>query len=239
MRGRPMLIRVVDLETTGFDSNADMPVEVACVDVTFDGKDASITDMRSSFVNPMRAIPPEVSAIHHIRARDVKDAPFWPDAFRKVIGTVMDGDILCAHNADFDSGWIDRMAEAEVRWLCTLRNARKTYPDLPNHKNFTVLYSVCPDIDIGLLGGSSHRALADAYATATVLCLMLQHVSVDDMLAISDTSKPQILHRVEFGKHKGKLWPEVDKSYLRWLLDTTKDKDVRHTAKHYLSGGRA
>ena len=98
------------------------------------------------------------------------------------------------------------------------------------------------------MGLAAHRALADAYVSAALLRhLVAQIVGKDgwpqEILALAKLlDQPLLLKTCGFGKHKGQPWAQVPKSYLQWMLGpggmTDLDIDTKHTAQHYLKGGR-
>ena len=56
----------------------------------------------------------------------------------------------------------------------------------------------------------------------------------DKMIDIS--SKPVLLTRMYFGKHKGERFRDIPQDYLQWLSDQDDlDEDVRFTVGHYLN----
>jgi hypothetical protein len=75
------MICVLDIETTGLDPKTDAIVEIACVYISTAGV---IGEPRVSLVYPMRQIPPEASAVHHIIDTDVVDAPLLYEAINLV-----------------------------------------------------------------------------------------------------------------------------------------------------------
>jgi hypothetical protein len=54
-----MTVRVIDIETTGTDPASDAIIEIASVDLL---KDGTITNQRSTLVQPPIPVPPESSA---------------------------------------------------------------------------------------------------------------------------------------------------------------------------------
>ncbi len=68
-------VRVIDLETAG-DGPQDV-CEIGSWDVSIE---ADITEDRvACLANPARPISAETMAVHHIRDKDVADAPYWKD----------------------------------------------------------------------------------------------------------------------------------------------------------------
>jgi uncharacterized protein (DUF3820 family) len=59
--------------------------------------------------------------------------------------------------------------------------------------------------------------------------------AVDNKM-IEISSKPVLLSRMYFGKHKGQLFKDILKDYLKWLSGTDDlDEDMRFTVGHYLN----
>jgi DNA polymerase-3 subunit epsilon len=88
---RPLV--VLDLETTGLDSQKDRIVELCALKTHPDGH----TGEMISRVNPGIPIPPETSAIHGITDADVADAPHFADVAANVLH-FLDGCDLCGFN---------------------------------------------------------------------------------------------------------------------------------------------
>jgi len=50
------------------------------------------------------------------------------------------------------------------------------------------------------------------------------------------SSKPVLLSRIYFGKHKGKFFREIPPDYLQWLSGKDDlDEDMRYTVGHYIN----
>ncbi|HGV9242540.1 TPA: exodeoxyribonuclease X [Klebsiella aerogenes] len=218
------MLRVIDTETTSFEGGI---VEIASVDIEF----GEICNPMSDFVRPPEAIGFEAMAIHHITEDMVADAPF----ISEVIGRYLGASVYVAHNAAFDKG---KLPQIDAPWICTLKLARKLYPEFESHGNQYLRYrlGLKPTLPEGLY---AHRALYDCYVTAELLIYMGREAqwTIREMREIS--ASPSLLYRMRFGKHKGKTFEEVateDKGYLRWLLGTDLDEDMEFTVKHWLKG---
>jgi len=138
-----------------------------------------------------------------------------------------------AHNAAFDRRFF---TGGQLPWICTLKAAYKAFPKSPAHNNQTIRYLIdldaSPDFAWGL-SMPSHRALPDAYVTAHILRFLLDNgVSLEAM--IQTTIDPALLPRLAFGKHAGTSWDEVPTDYLEWLTRNHDDRDVKHTARHWI-----
>jgi exodeoxyribonuclease X len=215
-------VRIIDTETTGVEPT-DQLVEIASVDWTEDGLGNSLQTM----VRPTIEIPATASAIHHIRNRDVADAPLAKDA----IARFADAPIFAAHNARFDRMFLP----FEGPWVCTYKVALSLFPDAPAHSNQVLRYWLDladPPAEAGQL---AHRALYDAWTTAFLFERFLEDLTVAQMVTIS--ASPALLPRFSFGKHARIPLSDVPKDYLAWVVGQEFDEDVRFTAQHYLDLG--
>lgn len=222
------LIRVIDCETTGLDPLTDRIVEVASVDVLCyaDGR-SSLVEHNTALINPGIPIPPEASAVHHLTDKDVATAM----SYDTIQPCLRDGapDVFAAHNAAFDRAF----TRLDGNWICTRKVAMYAYPDLTSWSNQVLRYALRLEVPQECLAIMPHRALHDALVTATMLQHFLDRFTVREMLDIS--SKPCLLPRVSFGKHRGQKWSDIPKDYLRWCLGQDMDEDVKHTAHHWLA----
>lgn len=237
-----MLIRVIDLETTGIDPNEGAEIiEIAGVDVLLEAGQGKIVKARSSFVRPEKAIPPETSAVHHIIDEDVRDAMPWNMVRMDYVGA----DAYCAHNAKFERSFVDPDRKSTKPWICTYKLALHTFPDLPSHGNqalryFWGMYDL-PGWATRAELNQAHRALPDTLVTAAHLMEFAKRYTVEEMIRISNG--PVVLSRIRFGKHAGERWSDLPIDYLEWM-DGKKadwDEDVAHTLacelKRRQSGG--
>lgn len=221
------MIRVIDVETTGIDPETDRIVEVGWADLSDEGRTGH------SLVNPERDIPATAKAVHHITEKDVEA---WPtlDAVKPLYEGAP---IYAAHNAKFDRGFL---GDLSAQWICTLKCAMTLIPDAPAFGNQVLRYHLNLDEQIGAHAASTltklmpHRALYDAIITRALLSHLLTLTDQEKLIEISNN--PVLLTTCSFGKHKGALWADVPKDYLRWLVRQEFDENVIHTAKHYLGG---
>ena len=95
-----MIIRCLDIETTGLDAANDAIVEIASVDL---GSDGSIISTAETLVQPGRPVSPAASAIHHLIDDDLKGAPALEDVIQKFAGA----DAYVAHNCSFEKSFLD------------------------------------------------------------------------------------------------------------------------------------
>ena len=161
---------VVDTETTGMRAwHGDRVTEIAAVVV----RNGVICERFETLVNPERPIPRMITALTHIDASMVRNAPVFADVCDELL-RVLEGHVFVAHNVEFD--W--RFLSAELvrargrrlvgRKLCTVRLARRVLPYLRSRR----LDSLARYYDIRIV--DRHRAGGDAHATAHVLLRLLE-----------------------------------------------------------------
>lgn len=153
---------VFDLETTGISKDKNKIIEIGAVKIS-GGK---IVDRFSTLVNPHLKLPPKIVELVHITDEMLVDAPDIKDVF-PMFAKFISGCILVAHNADFDAGFINRVAkdfdiELDNCVLDTLGLSRILLPHLPRHK----LNFVAEHLNVKL--EHHHRAVDDAEATAHI-----------------------------------------------------------------------
>ena len=226
---------VLDVETTGKDPTCDVVVEIgACL-----YRDGLRIATFETLVNPERPIPASASGIHHIRDRDVVGAPKIQDALRALSDFVADASVYVAHNADFDAKFLLDLPARP--WLCTLRLARHLWPSADDFKNQTLRYYLDVD-DADLTGVLSHRALADTFVTAGILCKALDQLrvtvgqrSLQWLLAYA--RRPIEVATMPRGNAstKGKSWSELtDRDLWYWLGREDLDQDLRWNTEQEL-----
>jgi len=163
---------VIDFETTGLSpSYGARPTEIAVVIIS-GGK---ITDRYQSLMNPGLPIPFEIQVLTGITNAMVRNAPSVESVMRKAMEFVSHHPIA-AHNAAFDSKFWDSELRGMQRprrpeFACSMLLARRLFPDAPNHK----LGTLARTLDLPATG-RSHRALADAEATAYLLLHIQQEL---------------------------------------------------------------
>ena len=222
------IIRVIDFETTGMPPDA-MVCEVGWCDVGFNADPfvLRVGAPAGMLVNPNVPMPPEARAVHHISDGDLAGAPAITTGFLKLSEGAPD--VFAAHNCAFEREFF---TGGEKPWICTLKVARRLWPDCPSHSNQCLRYFLGVELD-DALAMPPHRAAPDAYVNAHVLAKALEVASVADM--VKWTSEPSLLPRVTFGKHRGTPWSDVPADYLSWIVEKSDmDADTKFTAKHWL-----
>lgn len=172
---------VFDIETTGLSKETESITEIGAVKVV-GGK---IIDRFSTFVNPERPIPAEITKLTGITNEMVADAPVITEILPKFLEFCQDA-VLVAHNANFDTGFIrlnaERKCGIEVKntVLDTLELSRALLPELKKHK----LDIICEQLGVSLEG--HHRAVNDAEATAEVFLKFIDMLVEKEIYKVDD-----------------------------------------------------
>jgi DNA polymerase-3 subunit epsilon len=207
---------VVDVETTGLTPRDAGITEIGAVRV----RQGAVVGEFTSLVNPGLPIPAEIQVLTGIDDEMLASAPSVASMLPGLLAFA-DGCVLTAHNARFDLSFLTAACEAAgVPWpgfpvLDTVRLARylMAVPD------------EVPDCKLGTLAaffGSpaqpSHRALADARATAEVLTHLISRlaergVTTLDELAAWLAEQGAAEEAARARAPRATRWPR----WLRWL----------------------
>ncbi|RDW19515.1 PolC-type DNA polymerase III [Oceanobacillus arenosus] len=160
---------VFDVETTGLSAVYDTIIELAAVKI----HKGEIMDRFEAFANPHHPLSDTTIELTGITDDMVKDAPEVDEVIRD-FHEWMGDDILVAHNASFDMGFLNQ-ALSRINYdnavnpvVDTLELARFLFPELKNHR----LNTLCKHLDIELT--QHHRAIYDAEATGYLLWKLVQ-----------------------------------------------------------------
>jgi exodeoxyribonuclease X len=221
------VIRVIDFETTGMDPAEGAQVcEVGYCDLHVEERRVDM--FPSSWLCSVRAMPPEVRAVHHISLADCAE---WDEFDAERMFLASSGlDAIAAHNADFET----KFFTSPVPVICTLKAALRVWPDAPGHSNGVLRYWL---EDQGLITldhvktQPAHRAGPDAYTTAHIL-LALFNAGATGKEMVAWTKEPRLLPTCPIGKFRGKPWSEVDEGFLNWMLNQpTMEADLKWNAQ--------
>ena len=179
---------VVDVETTGWSPEAAVITEIGAVLVSGGRVRAEF----SSLVNPGRPIPAPVAALTGISDAMVAVAP-PPGRVLPAFLSFARGNVLTAHNASFDVGFLTAACEScDLPWptlpvLDTVTLARHVLgsDEVPNCKLATL------SAFFGARTPPRHRALADALATADVLAGLLHRLAAAGVTTLTGLSAPR------------------------------------------------
>jgi exodeoxyribonuclease X len=211
-----MRLRVVDLETTGGDRTAEI-IEVGYVDVTSDGAGGwrALPPVTKLF-RPRGEISVHAMAVHHLTPAHFSEAdPHCDEYALREMFLAGPADVMVAHAARFERGFIADTAVGGVPWICTVQSAKAVWPHAPGHSNQVLRYWRRLDLDPAL-ANPAHRAGPDAWVTAHLLIDLLKEATVEQM--IDWTREPRRLERMPFGKHRGRPWSEAPLDYLQWMV---------------------
>ena len=153
---------VFDLETTGFSPIKDKIIEIGAVKV----RGGEVIDHFSTFVNPKKPIPYQITKITSITDHMVISAPSIEEVLPSFLEFIGDG-VLVAHNAGFDVRFIEQACryqdiEPDFLSIDTIALARILLPTLSKYKLDTVVKA------LGISLQNHHRAEDDARATAEI-----------------------------------------------------------------------
>ena len=174
---------VFDLETTGFSAIKDRIIEIGAVKV----QNGEIVDSFSTFVNPKRPIPFEITQLTSITDEMVMDSPDIETILPQFLEFVGDA-VLVAHNAGFDVGFIEQNCryqdiEPDFVYVDTVALARVLLPTLSKYK----LNIVAKALDISL--ENHHRAVDDAGATAEIFVKFVQMLKDRNIMTLKEMNQ--------------------------------------------------
>ena len=174
---------VFDIETTGFSSTNDKITEIGAVKI----ENFEIVDVFSELINPEIDISYKIQELTGITNNLVADKPKIEEILPKFLEFVGD-DVLVAHNADFDMGFISQKSreqnlEFKNKSIDTLTLARILLPDLKRHR----LNVIAKALGIPLL--NHHRAVDDAKATAHIFIKFLEMLKKQGIEKLSEVNE--------------------------------------------------
>lgn len=227
-------IAVIDFETTGHSpQGGGRATEIAAVLL----RDGEIVGQYQSLMHTGAWIPPMIERLTGISNEMVEDAPDAAVVMREVAAFTQ-GCGFVAHNASFDRGfWVSELARAnegvdaaEVaeidqgqgtqqskatgakfapEFVCTVKMARRLYPESPNCKLGTLaLYHRLPN------NGRAHRALADAMTTAQLVQRMQRDIAAELGEALGELNvEHELMLRLQAVARP--MWPKAATVYAR------------------------
>ncbi|MCK8058570.1 MULTISPECIES: exonuclease domain-containing protein [unclassified Fusibacter] len=129
-------------------------------------------------------------AIHGIRPEQVIDEPEFDELYQLVFKEKLENQLVIAHNASFDMSVLRKSLDLygidypSFDYLCSVKVAQKTWPDLINHK----LDSMSRFLNFKF---KHHDALDDCLACANVIIKACEENQVDSPLKLADKLKMQ------------------------------------------------
>lgn len=171
---------VFDIETTGLSFRTEKITEIGAIKI----KNGEVIDTFECFVNPEKPIPYEVIKVTHITDDMVRDAETIETVLPKFLEFVGD-DVLVAHNANFDIGFIRHLAEEQGikfdnTYIDTLTIARDMFPDYKKFRLGVIAENLGIRVDV------AHRALDDVKTLVKVFEVMINNLKEKDAKSIND-----------------------------------------------------
>lgn len=150
---------IVDIETTGGHASSNGITEIAVL--LHDG--SRVLKRFETLVNPQQSIPRYIVSLTGITDEMVEDAPLFDDIAEPLYDLLRDA-VFVAHNVNFDFSFVKHHLKQSgfdlaSPKLCTVRLARKVFPQLPSYS----LGNLCRSLQLPI--ENRHRAGGDAAAT--------------------------------------------------------------------------
>ena len=232
---------VFDIETTGLSNRTCKIIEIGAVKI----KSGKIIDKFNIFVDPECPIPEEITRLTSITDDDVNGAPKEREALEQFFAFAGE-ELLIAHNANFDIGFIRVAAERNEMpfnnsYLDTLGLSKYVNPELKNHK----LDTIVEHYNIGDF--HHHRASDDAEVLARIFIIMLERLKkegnadfpsvINAMSEKVDPVKLNAHHIILFAKNNEglkNLYKLISFSYLNYYGGFGRQKKVPRIPKSVL-----
>jgi len=152
----PKNLTFVDIETTGGSITFDRIIEIGILQV----RDNKLERTYQTFLNPDRALPPEITNLTGISAADLEGAPSFFDIKDELMDYFEDT-VFVAHNARFDYGFLKQEflrfgQRFTQKQLCTVKLSRLLYPEFRHHNLDSIIERFKFEIE------NRHRAFSDA-----------------------------------------------------------------------------
>ena len=174
---------VFDIETTGLSQKKNKIIEIGAVKVN-DGEEI---DRFSEFINPEEPIPYSIEQLTSITDEMVMHAPTVDVILPKFLEFCGD-DIVVAHNAAFDTGFIKKNAkDLGMKFDNTIMDTMTlSHVLLPELGKFT-LDRVCKALNVK--NEHHHRAVDDANATAKIFVKLYEMLVEGGVKTVEDVNE--------------------------------------------------
>ncbi len=206
----------LDFETTGLAPASNRVIEIGVVRTSPSGK---IVDEFTSLVNPQRDVGR--TDIHGISAGMLSSAPTFSEISGHLV-EILDGAVVVAHNASFDSRFLSAEFHREQRahvpfdLLCTLELMYQGYPRGPRK-----LVECCRFLEISIR--DAHCALDDAQMASDLLHSLLKRVRPAALPEPCQISKMPMTHGVPVARDRVLHPRDIEASFLSTLISLLPD----------------
>ncbi len=148
----PRTYIALDLETTGVDSHRDAIIEIGALKF----RDDEVLDELSTFVDPGRSIPRDITVLTGISDKDVRNAPQLYDVLPRLARFVGDKSIV-GHSVNFDLQFLGRHSDQfDNHYIDTFELAGVLLPHADSYSLSRLARTVGVEVE------EAHRALGDA-----------------------------------------------------------------------------
>lgn len=228
----------LDTETTGTEEN-DRLCQLAARGVHFE--DGAVFEEINELYKPPLPISIGAMSVCHITNEMVEDKePFQESVAHEWLKNASGYEdiVIVAHNARFDLEMLKKEGIEPKHHICTMKVAnhinQKGDFEKVNLQYLRYYYGIKVE-------ATAHDAMGDVVvlelvfkklydALAELEQLEDQEAVISRMIDIS--SKPSLIRKMPFGKHKGMLMQEVPGDYIQWLKKQPDlDEDMAYTLK--------
>lgn len=224
---------VVDTETTGA-KDTDVPCEVGFVEID---EEFNILEQVESIIDPQQIIAPSASGIHGLTNADCEPFPTLEEFFT-LSGTegcygrpINEPVVLIGHRVGFDHGHLKGYITNVVQEIDTLRWVRRLYPDSDDHKLSTMIYALGLPRSLG-----AHRVMADVLSAMYLVRHVCERTGMSLRQLADASAEPFLIKYMPMGKYKGEMIDQVDKGYLRWMINNMDlDGDLLYSVQSALN----
>lgn len=233
----------LDFETANYPRNSAIALGLSVIE------DGTVKETRSWLFRPPGKgiyIREDFIAIHGIRPSDLKDKPYFDGVWPEINRYLDDVDLLIAHNAAFDRSVLYSVAEhydiplPGYSWQCTVNIARRTWPNLLNHK----LPTVCGHLGIELKHhdpASDAEACSRIFLSAAIPVDVSAYTEYESTITALSVEEEAVMAQYRLGirYYNGQ---DVTQSYdkaLQWLRKAAEQGHVKaqsHLADMYAKG---
>jgi len=169
-----------DIETTGLSPSFDSIIEIGAVRF----RNGELIESFNTFVDPERPIPAKITELTGINDEMVRGAPKIREALESFV-RFTDGQVLAAHNATFDIGFISAACvKLSVDFNPTFIDTRNMSRGMLANISRFDLHTVANELNIPKF--NHHRASDDAGAVAYILSAFLELMKKDGIKDIQE-----------------------------------------------------